>query len=412
MDVKFDDYSQDDLEGFDLPDFPQFNEDIDFDEGVGASFFHRVASEDIVYQAKKRVKFVGQYVMGDVLGEGSYGKAKECIDTTNLARLAVKILKKTKLRKIPNGEANVKREIALLKRLSHKNVVKLYNVLYNDEKQKMYLIIEFALCSLQEHLDSAPGKKYPVWQAHLYFCQLIEGLEYLHDHRVIHKDIKPGNLLLTVDEVIKITDFGVAEQLEMFSIDGDQIKTSQGSPAFQPPEVANGEDSFSGFKIDIWSSGVTLYNMTTGKYPFEGDNIYKLFENIGKGEYTIPDEVDDVLASLLQGMLQFDAAERFSIRQIQVHDWFRKKHPRMLDYVAPPQGKACIDSMHNMSTLSYLEELHMIDDGDEENINQVEPEGGFHDFSGEPHMNLVVPPHNPPASAPSKKCLGNVCKQS
>ena len=408
MEVKFDDYEPNEMATFDLPDFSQFNDDIGLDDNFGnnASFFHRVASEDIIYQVKKRVKFVGHYLFGDVLGEGSYGKVKECIDTHNLARLAVKILKKSKLRKIPNGEASVKREIALLKGLNHKNVVKLFNVLYNDEKQKMYLIIEYALCSLQEMLDSAPDKKYPIWQAHLYFCQIIDGLEYLHSQYIIHKDIKPGNLLLTRDEVIKITDFGVAEQLDLFSPDGDQCKTSQGSPAFQPPEVANGDDSFSGYKIDIWSSGVTLFNMTTGKYPFEGDNVYKLFENIGKGEYTIPDEVDDLLSSLLQGMLQFDANARFTICQIRAHDWFRKKHPRLFDIVLPPQGKACSDPLHSMSTLSYLEEMHATTD---DNVSDCDQNSSFHNLSTEACMPSNIPSIN---QVESKKCLRHVCKQS
>lgn len=107
-------------------------------------------------------------------------------------------------------------------------------------------------------LDSAPEKKLPLHQAHRYFCQLIEGLEYLHSCRVIHKDIKPGNLLLALDQTLKISDFGVAEQLELFAED-DTCTTGQGSPAFQPPEIANGRESFCGSKVDIWSSGVTLY---------------------------------------------------------------------------------------------------------------------------------------------------------
>lgn len=224
----------------------------------GCLVFNRLGSTDIIYQAKKKkIKMVGKYVMGDVLGEGSYGKVKEVLDSENLSRRAVKILTKRKLRRIPNGEQNVQREIQLLRNLKHKNVIELIDVLYNDEKQKMYLIMEYCVGGLQELVDSAPQKKLPLFQVHKYFKQLIYGLEYLHGRGVIHKDIKPGNLLLTLDQTLKISDFGVAEALDNISVD-DTCSTAQGSPAFQPPEIANGQEIFSGFKVDIWSSGVTL----------------------------------------------------------------------------------------------------------------------------------------------------------
>lgn len=121
------------------------------------------------------------------------------------------ILTKRKLRRIPNGEQNVRREIQLLRKLHHRNVIELIDVLYNEEKQKMYLIMEYCVGGLQEMVDSAPLKKLPLFQAHRYFVQLIDGLEYLHGQGVIHKDIKPGNLLLTLDHTLKISDFGVAE---------------------------------------------------------------------------------------------------------------------------------------------------------------------------------------------------------
>ena len=91
--------------------------------------------------------------MGDVLGEGSYAKVKEAIDSETLVRRAVKIMKKRKLRKIPNGEANVEREIALLQELNHKNVMKLIEVLFNEEKGKIYMVLEYCCAVLKDMLD-------------------------------------------------------------------------------------------------------------------------------------------------------------------------------------------------------------------------------------------------------------------
>lgn len=127
--------------------------------------------------------------------------------------------------------------------------------------------------------------------------------------------------------------------------ENDTCSTGQGSPAFQPPEIANGDETFSGFKVDIWSSGVTLwdsikfdsinnsisnfilfcfkrYNIATGKYPFEGDNIYRLLENIGKNQWKAPDwfqKFDLNLSSLIVGMLQSDPQNRLTLEQVKRH---------------------------------------------------------------------------------------------
>ncbi|XP_054548985.1 serine/threonine-protein kinase STK11 isoform X1 [Talpa occidentalis] len=332
------------------------------------TFIHRIDSTEVIYQPRrKRAKLIGKYLMGDLLGEGSYGKVKEVLDSETLCRRAVKILKKKKLRRIPNGEANVKKEIQLLRRLRHKNVIQLVDVLYNEEKQKMYMVMEYCVCGMQEMLDSVPEKRFPVCQAHGYFCQLVDGLEYLHSQGIVHKDIKPGNLLLTTSGTLKISDLGVAEALHPFAED-DTCRTSQGSPAFQPPEIANGLDTFSGFKVDIWSAGVTLYNITTGLYPFEGDNIYKLFENIGKGDYTIPGDCGPPLSDLLKGMLEYEPAKRFSLQQIRQHSWFRKKHPPAEEPVPIPPSADCKDRWRGMTVVPYLEDLHGCadEDGDED----------------------------------------------
>lgn len=91
----------------------------------------------------------------------------------------------------------------------------------------MYLVMEYCVCVLQELLNSAPLSKLPLCQSHKYFVHLVNGLEYLHGQGVIHNDIKPGNLLVTLDDSLKISDFGVAEKLERFSSD-DKCTKGQG----------------------------------------------------------------------------------------------------------------------------------------------------------------------------------------
>lgn len=337
------------------------NEDIDI-----TGFFHKVDSDEIIYQTKKKkCKMIGKYVMGDLLGEGSYAKVKEMLDSETLCRRAVKILKKKKLRRIPNGEENARREIQLLKKLKHKNVIELVDVMCDEQKQKMYIVMEYCVGGLQDMLESAPQKKFPTWQAHGYFSQLVDGLEYLHSQGIVHKDIKPSNLLLSLDGTLKISDLGVAEALDWYAVD-DTCYTSQGSPAFQPPEIANGQEKFAGFKVDIWSSGVTLYNLVTGQYPFEGDNIYRLFESIGRGIVTIPDDLEEPLRDLLEGMLKKDPDERITLQQIRKHSWFVRKPPRTLEQVPIPPLRG--DEQHSMTVLPYL----MLDNYGEDSSNSIE----------------------------------------
>uniref|UniRef100_A0A4W3I820 non-specific serine/threonine protein kinase n=1 Tax=Callorhinchus milii TaxID=7868 RepID=A0A4W3I820_CALMI len=328
-------------------DYLEMDEVIDYIGGdndpMGVdTFIHRIDSTDVIYQPrKKRAKIIGKYLMGDRLKYFPLLTIKSCLDS---------------------------REIQLLRRLRHKNVIQLVDVLYNEENLT-YMVMEYCVCGMQEMLDSVHDKKFPVFQAHGYFCQLIDGLEYLHSQGIVHKDIKPGNLLLTTDGTLKISDLGVAEALHPFAED-DTCRTSQGSPAFQPPEIANGLDTFSGFKVDIWSAGVTLYNITTGLYPFEGDNIYKLFENIGKGDYTIPEECGPLLADLLRGMLEYDPVKRFSIQQIRQHNWFRKKHAQMETPVPIPPSPETKDKWRSMTVVPYLEDLHGYNDEDEDLFNE------------------------------------------
>eukprot|EP01134_Creolimax_fragrantissima_P004051 CFRG4051T1 len=333
-------------------------------QGENSFVFQTINSFQVLYHQKKKVpKIVGRYILGNVLGEGSYGKVKEGIHTENLTRVAVKILKKKKLRKIANGEANVRREIVLLRKLSHPHIIQLYDVLYNEEKQKLYMTMEYCIGGLQEMIDNCDNGL-PVWQAHSYFVQLIDGIQYIHSKGVIHRDIKPGNLLLSREGDIKICDFGVAEELDIYA-PTDRCTSSAGSPAFQAPEIASGKPEYCGFKVDIWALGITLFNLVTGEYPFSGDNIYDLFENISACNYSIPDNLDASLSDIISKMLCEDVDKRFSIDQIIHHEWYMTAHDR-----SEPAAPLPVADIYNSTTLiPYLEDLYEDCEDDDENTN-------------------------------------------
>jgi serine/threonine protein kinase len=154
--------------------------------------------------------------------------------------------------------------------------------------------------------------------------------------------------MITPDRILKISDFGVASELSQFS-QSDICTHSFGSPAFQSPQIATGKKSFSGFKLDIWAAGVTLYVLVTGEYPFQGTNVFNLYEQIAKAEYDIPPWVEKPLAELIRGMMSRDEETRFTIKQIKENAWFQTTQ-----YNDKPQPNPLVDRWRSISLLPYI----------------------------------------------------------
>uniref|UniRef100_A0A1I8BM06 non-specific serine/threonine protein kinase n=1 Tax=Meloidogyne hapla TaxID=6305 RepID=A0A1I8BM06_MELHA len=293
---------------------------------------------------EKPPKILKSYLFGNVIGEGSYSKDK-------------------RLRKIPGGEQNVQREIDVLRRLNHSNVVKVVDIFRIEEKQKLYIVMEYCVCSLQQLLDNCAEKMLPEFQAHLYFTQLLDGLDFLHGKRIIHKDIKPGNLLLSLDGVLKICDLGVAELLAPSSAGStdDWCTLIQGTPKFQPPEIVSGaQGKFRGSLVDIWACGVTLYNMVSGEYPFEGDVIMKLFENIINHPLCMPSNIQlsADLEQLLQGMLRKEPEMRWNSLRIRASKWFLHNHKIDDTRIVHVPAVKDVPAHRPLGVFPYLEQLY------------------------------------------------------
>jgi serine/threonine protein kinase len=134
----------------------------------------------------------------------------------------------------------------------------------------------------------------------------------------VHRDIKPDNILLDLDNTIKICDFGVSKIIA----EGQMIKDSCGTPAFIAPEILLNY-SYDPFPTDIWSSGVVLYAMTTGFFPFRGVNETQLHENILTGIFPKPKDISNELNDLLSKILNINPKKRISLEEILLHPWFK-----------------------------------------------------------------------------------------
>ena len=140
----------------------------------------------------------------------------------------------------------------------------------------------------------------------------------MHAQGVVHRDIKPDNLLLTEDDVLKIVDFGVSE---MFEKENTEMKTakSAGSPAFLPPELCvTKHGDISGKAADIWSMGISLYCLRYGRIPFEQTGVLELYEAIRTEEVCLDATHEPEFCDLLGRLLQKDPKKRITMNEIRV----------------------------------------------------------------------------------------------
>ncbi|CAK77224.1 unnamed protein product (macronuclear) [Paramecium tetraurelia] len=257
---------------------------------------------------------VQNYILDRTLGRGTFGKVKLGYHTICKEHVAVKILQKNKIEK--NEDAiRVQREISILKKVNHENIIKLYEILESDEN--LYLVMEYAKGGelfdyiVKKHQLSEPTA------AHL-FIQLINAVEYLHQQKIAHRDLKPENLLLDESRNIKVADFGLSNLYK----NNECLKTACGSPCYAPPEMLHG-NPYLGEKSDIWSCGIILYVMLCGFLPFENDNTKKLYEMIKYEEYDQPKNVSFFAQDLLKKLLVKDPYNRIGFDGIKQHQFYK-----------------------------------------------------------------------------------------
>lgn len=275
---------------------------------------------------------VNQYVMMEVLGKGSYGVVKRVLNTRDDKYYAMKIFSKKNLQKrtlgrrtsITNQLASVLKEVAVMKKLHHPNVVDLVEVLDDSDAEHLCIVIQ-----LVGKGSILPGsnevKPFSEEKCRKYFRELILGLEYLHSQHVLHRDLKPENILLTNDDHIKISDFGMAFPYE----NDDLVATTAGTAAFMAPEMCSADgDSFSGTKVDIWALGASLYVMLFGNVPF-GDpsgNSWDIYEAIIKNPLVFPKKIkiSKHCRDLLRKVMDKNQKTRIPLAKIRKHPWVTK----------------------------------------------------------------------------------------
>ena len=206
----------------------------------------------------------GRYEIHELIGVGGMANVYRCNDTVDDREVAIKILKDEYL----NNEEFIRRfknESKAIAMLSHPNIVKVYDVSFGDMIQ--YIVMEYIDgITLKEYIESQGIIE---WKDAIHLTtQVLKALQHAHESGIVHRDIKPQNIMLLQDGTIKVTDFGIAR----FSDKATRTMTDQaiGSVHYIAPEQARG--SVTDGKTDIYSVGVMLYEMLTGRLPFDGDS--------------------------------------------------------------------------------------------------------------------------------------------
>jgi len=206
-------------------------------------------------------KILGNYQILKKIGEGGMGAVYLARDVGLEREVAVKIIS-PELARNPGLMARFRVEAIAQARLNHFNIVTIHS--FEQQKDIYYIVMEYVTGkTLKEMIKER--EKIPVNQALEIFSGLLGGIAYAHRKGVLHRDIKPANIFITPDETVKIGDFGIAK---VSGIDGlTRVGSTVGTPLYSSPEQIRGEKMGPG--TDIYSLGVTLYEMLTGVQPFK-----------------------------------------------------------------------------------------------------------------------------------------------
>ena len=252
----------------------------------------------------------------DKLGEGSFGKVYKARHKTTNVIYAIKSIDKLN-KNNQEGKPYFRREIEIMYKVNHPNIVKLYG--HFEDDQNIYFVLEYIpKGNLYTILSRQKTKSFEATTVANLIKDLICSIYYLHkmDPPIIHRDIKPENVLLSESNKIKLTDFGWSNYVEDTSI----RSTYCGTPVYLAPEMIKeiGHDE----SLDIWCIGILMFELLTGGIPFKGNDQNVLNENILKNKIIWPKDMDISAKNLISKILKTDPNDRISLTDMLKHPFF------------------------------------------------------------------------------------------
>lgn len=279
------------------------------------------------------------YELQNLIGEGAYSKVRLAYSSKHRANTAVKCIDK---RNAPDDFVKkfLPRELEILPRLSHPNIVKVYEILAVSDGRVFIIMDHASKGDLLRYIQKNSALKEP--DAQRMFSQLTSAVAYCHDKNFCHRDLKCENVLLAHDLSVRLTDFGFARPIE-YDENGEVIlsNTFCGSAAYAAPEIIQGK-SYDPRKHDSWSLGVILYIMACGSMPYDDSNVRKMLKEQLARKVRFPSrcnsKLNAELKDLIWRLICVDTKQRLHVSMLHLHNWMRR----------PDQTKSQLQSLTRM----------------------------------------------------------------
>lgn len=257
------------------------------------------------------------YAFVKTIGEGHFGKVLLAKDRRTREKFAVKVIKKdsTELR----SQTLIQRELDILRLVNHPNIVRLYDLF--DTQDKLYFVLEYMPGGALYEVIASKDIHFSEERASAIIKDILHGLVYLHEKGIVHRDVKPENILTTAKTwpfTSKLADFGLSNFM-----DAGALQSKVGTPYFCAREVVTNETY--GTKADLWSLGVVAYEMLSGRKPFEGSHTKSVLYAILDGKYSFPKKQWEFISwearDFISKLVCIDVDKRLSATEALQHPW-------------------------------------------------------------------------------------------
>ncbi|XP_007644072.1 sperm motility kinase-like isoform X1 [Cricetulus griseus] len=258
----------------------------------------------------EEVTLTDHYMILRTLGKGSFSEVKLACHLHTGVWVAIKVLERSE-----KNDSVIMTEIDIIKSLDHPNIIKLFHII--ETRAHTYMVMEHAAGGdLVSHIEKVGCLQEEETQR--IFTQMACAVNYCHENNIAHRDIKPDNILLDGKGSVKLCDFGLAIKVAS----GQRFKGFCGTLEYCAPEIFT-DVEYDAQANDIWSMGVVLYTMVTGRFPFEAKTYSQMKEKMLHPKYSLPSMLSQSIVNLIVQLFTVNPEQRPKICDIMQHQWLK-----------------------------------------------------------------------------------------